>query len=80
MLFHIIYTETKVILSKHQYESFREIQNDFSDFKASLGPWTELEVIDYLDFEYPNLEPNANEQLQKLKQRWRNEITLSFCE
>ena len=77
MLIHIIFTETEITLSKLEYESFREIQNDFCDYKASLGPWTETEVIDYLNFEYPDLTPKACVQVQKLKSSGHNEIALS---
>ena len=55
-------------------------QNDFYDYKASLGPWAETEVIDYLDFEYPDLMPKASLQVQNLKSSGHNEIALSFCE
>jgi len=80
VLIHIVFTETAVILTKIEYKSFREIQNDFCDFKASLGPWTECEVFDYLNFEYSNLAPNARDQLKKLKSSGHNEIVLSFCD
>lgn len=59
MILHIIYTEAEVILSKKSYGSWREIQNEYSDFKASLGPWSSDEVAEYLSDEYSNIEPAA---------------------
>ena len=80
MNFHIVFTVSEVILSKLEYESWRELQNDFHDYKASLGPWSEEEVIDYLMNEYPNIKPSALQQVTKLKESGHNEIVLSFSE
>jgi hypothetical protein len=61
---HIIYTESEMLLSKKQYESWREIQDEYPDYKASLGPWDVEETEDYLKCEYPKIYPSASEQLR----------------
>ncbi|MBW4461453.1 MAG: hypothetical protein KME47_14630 [Nodosilinea sp. WJT8-NPBG4] len=68
MELHIIYTETEVLLSKKQYGSWQEIQAEFSDYKTSLGPWPADAVIDYLQTDYPGLEPSPAVQVAELLQ------------
>lgn len=63
MNLHIIYTSQAVLLSGRSYASWREIQDEYVDYVASLGPWTEGEVIDFLADDYPNLEPPAEQQV-----------------
>lgn len=65
---HVIYTETKMLLSKKPYGSWREIQAEFSDYKTSLGPWPADAVIDYLQEDYPRLEPSPAVQVAELLQ------------
>jgi len=60
---HIIYTRTVMLLSKHTYQSWREIQNQYPDYMTSLGPWEEDTVIEYLADEYPELSPRPQEQV-----------------
>jgi hypothetical protein len=52
-----------MLLSKHPYQSWREIQNQYSDYMASLGPWEEDTVIEFLADEYPELSPHPQEQV-----------------
>ncbi|MBC6623810.1 hypothetical protein [Pseudomonas sp.] len=63
MQIHIIYTRTITFLSKHPYQSWREIQNQYPDYMTSLGPWEEDTIIDYLADEYPELSPHPQEQV-----------------
>ncbi len=63
---YIVITARAVILSKQEYPSFREIQTDFDDYVSSLGPWSSEEIIDYLEFEYPDIVPQAKEQVEAL--------------
>ncbi|WP_185969203.1 hypothetical protein [Aliiglaciecola sp. M165] len=78
MKLFIVYTKDEMILSKQEYESWREVQNDFCDYQTSLGPWEENEVIDYLEFDYPDLYPSASVQVNNLKASGHFEIVLSF--
>jgi hypothetical protein len=52
-----------MLLSKHPYQSWREIQNQYPDYMTSLGPWEEDTVIQYLADEYPELSPHPQEQV-----------------
>jgi hypothetical protein len=80
VLFYIVYTDSEVVLTKVEYESWRELQNDFCDYKASLGPWAEGQIVEFLGDEYPKIEPSAFEQVSRLKECGHNEIVLSFSE
>lgn len=60
---HIIYTRTGMLLSKHPYQSWIEIQDQYPDYMTSLGPWEEETVIEYLADEYPELFPHPQEQV-----------------
>jgi hypothetical protein len=46
-----------------RYESWRKIQEEYSDYKTSLGPWSIEENEAYLKDEYPKIYPSAYEQL-----------------
>lgn len=78
MKFHLIYTESEVIVSTKPYASWREIQDEFSTYKASLGPWDELEIIDYLQDEYPLISPSAARQIEMLKSSQDITKTITF--
>jgi hypothetical protein len=45
---HIIYCESRVLLDKQPYGTWRELQDAYSDYKASLGPWEEADIIAFL--------------------------------
>ena len=45
---HIVYCEKRMLLDKGPYASWRDIQDAYGDYKASLGPWTEEEIISFL--------------------------------
>jgi hypothetical protein len=61
---YIIYTEDEIVLSRKHYKDWRQIQAEHKFFKASLGPWTNDAVVDYLEFDYKELSPSAAEQVQ----------------
>lgn len=66
MELHIIYTETEVLLSKERFASWQEIQDQYADYKSSLGPWEHEAVIEYLADEYSCLAPSAAIQVTAL--------------
>ncbi|MDF2077100.1 hypothetical protein P2Q70_21135 [Pseudomonas mendocina] len=80
MQLHIVYTETNILLSKHPYTSWREIQDEYESYKTSLGPWEHDEVIEYLADEHPNLSPSAQEQVGAFLVEASIVKTLTFCE
>ena len=65
MELHIIYTDSNVVLSKKKYDEWNQIQEEYPDYKASLGPWSLDEVIDFLKDEYDNLLPSASIQVNE---------------
>ena len=67
-----------MLLSKKQYPSWREIQSDFTDYKASLGPWSESEAFEYLRDEYPALEPAPDVQIAQLLKSSMHTKELTF--
>ncbi|GAA0857212.1 hypothetical protein [Aliiglaciecola litoralis] len=73
---HIVITEKEVVLTKQEYQSFREIQNDFFDYVTSLGPWTAEEIVVYLETEYPKIAPSAKEQVEALIKSGHFEVIL----
>ncbi|WP_090368589.1 hypothetical protein [Ferrimonas sediminum] len=66
MELHLIYTDSNVVLSKKKYADWVQIQEDFPDYKTSLGPWNLDEMIDFLNEEYDNLLPSASAQVNDL--------------
>jgi hypothetical protein len=62
---HIIYLESKMLLSRKQYPGWRQIQEEFPDYKTSLGPWPVSEVLDFLRAEYPISQPFTREQIER---------------
>ncbi|MGY5875774.1 MAG: hypothetical protein RTU30_08510 [Candidatus Thorarchaeota archaeon] len=53
MKIHIIYLHNgPLILSKKEYNSWHEIQEEYDDYMTSLGPWPTEDVIDFLEQEY----------------------------
>ncbi|MDO8329441.1 MAG: hypothetical protein Q7T36_03135 [Fluviicoccus sp.] len=61
--FHIIYTDRDMLLSRQAFASWRDIQEAYPGYLTSLGPWSAEEVIEYLQQEYPELEPSSEQQL-----------------
>ena len=75
---HIVFLESGVLVSKKTYADWREIQEDFSDYKASLGPWKQDEVVEWLEFEYSNLSPSASEQIRSLMSSDSESVELAW--
>jgi hypothetical protein len=45
---HIVYCEQRMLLDKGPYGQWRETQDAYADYKASLGSWTEAEIVAFL--------------------------------
>jgi hypothetical protein len=41
-----------LLLSKKAYLNWREIQDEFDDYMASLGPWSETEIAEHFASDY----------------------------
>lgn len=62
----IIHLEDDMLISKENFESWRQIQDEFENYQASLGPWSAQEVIEHLNDEYTNLNPKPDIQVSNL--------------
>lgn len=75
---HIIFIEEQVLVSKKRYASWQEIQAEFDDYKASLGPWDTATTVSWLAEEY-DLVPSAEKQIESLVSGDQAVRTLSFA-
>lgn len=76
--FHLIHTRNVMRVSRRRYADWREIEAEYPDYMASLGPWTWTEMRDYLTEEYPSLFPGPAEQLAGLVSGGQVVVTLTF--
>lgn len=77
-MLHLIYTQSEMFASKRPCSSWREIQDAYAGYVSSLGPWSEEDAIGYLQDEYPNLWPNAEEQIGALMCGAVETVALAF--
>jgi hypothetical protein len=76
---HVIYTRTNLILlSRQDYASWQQIQEDIDDYMASLGPWSPEQTIEYLREEHPDLSSDATEQMSAFLLTGESTVTLRF--
>ncbi|RKP47005.1 hypothetical protein [Trinickia fusca] len=76
---HVIYTRSDgILLSRRQYESWRQIQDEIPDYITSLGPWSLEQVVEYLDSEHSRLDPSAAEQVSTFLASAEPDIELKF--
>jgi hypothetical protein len=75
---HIIFAGEDVMISKKPYTSWREIQDEYEGYMASLGPWKVATVVSWLDEEYSDLVPSAQEQVEALLSSEEMARSLSF--
>lgn len=66
MRIHIIHTRLVMLVSKHPFQSWKEIQNQYPDYMTSLGSWKEDTVVEYLADEDPELSPHPRDQIDAL--------------
>lgn len=64
---HLIYVGAEVLLSKRAWSSWREIQDAFEGCKASLGPWDDDAVIEFLSDEYAVSPPSTEGWIASLR-------------
>lgn len=46
---HIVYGGPRMLLDRGQYESWRDVQDAYEDYNASFGPWSEAEIVGFLE-------------------------------
>jgi hypothetical protein len=51
---HIVYCRARTLLDRRPYPYRRteEIQQTYPDYKTSLGPWTEADILDFFTVDY----------------------------
>ena len=49
---HIVYCESQMLLDRGSYSSWRDIQDAYPDYKTSLGPWSEEEIIEFMSMDW----------------------------
>lgn len=54
-----------MLLTKKEYQTWRDIQDEYDEYKTSLGPWDVEEVINFIQFEYPMNPPFTEEQIRR---------------
>lgn len=75
---HLIHVQALVLVSRHPWASWREIQRAFRDYTASSGPWDEREVIEFLVDEYTLPKTAIAMQVQSLDTVPGGTIVLDF--
>ena len=78
MQLHILFTRSDVWLSKRDYPSWRDVQEEVEHYVASLDPWEAESVIEYLEFDYPQLSPSADTQVRALLSSADDTVVLTF--
>lgn len=61
----LVFIDDDILVSKKAYACWRDIQAQYDDFKASLGPWSNEDMINWLDEEYGGLFPTARQQVEQ---------------
>jgi hypothetical protein len=46
---HIVYCESRMLLDRGEYATWREVQDAYDDYKASFGPWSEADIVGFLE-------------------------------
>ena len=75
--YNLIYLKSGMLLSKKQFESWRNIQDFYEDYMASLNFETIEEVNEFLTLEY-KLEKGSVEKLTENIYAQENDIQLLF--
>ena len=54
MIYVIYLRNGSIVLSKKNYSSWREIQDEYTDYMTSLGPWVLEDILNFFEQEYGN--------------------------
>lgn len=75
---HLIYTRYEMLVTSQEYGTWRQIQDEYPDYVASLGPWNVEEMVEYLSDEYPKLCPDAQSQITSFLASGQQVVSLIF--
>ncbi len=62
----VVHTSSGMCLTTAVYSHWREVQDAFEDYKASLGPYEVDDLIEYLGIEYPTNPPFEAQDVRRL--------------
>lgn len=49
---HIVYCSSRTLIDRSGYASWRDIQHAYEDYMASLGPWSQAEIVEFLSDDF----------------------------
>ncbi|MES2811297.1 MAG: hypothetical protein V4670_02400 [Bacteroidota bacterium] len=75
--YNLIYLKSGILLSKKQFESWKNIQDLYDDYMTSLSFETIEEVNDFLSFEYKLEKENIKKMTENIYTQ-ENDIQLIF--
>jgi len=64
----IVYLRNGLLLSKRTYRDWREVQDQFFDYKTSLGPYNLDDLFSLIHDEYGDKPPFLREQVEAFVQ------------
>lgn len=50
---NLVYCDHRLVLDRRHYESWRAIQHAYPDYKTSLGPWSEEDIVAFFRDDFP---------------------------
>lgn len=73
-----ILLKNNVVLSKKWYSTWKQIQDEYDDYKTSLWPWTKNDLIGYFEDDYWN-ESEWPFSKQTIENFFSSEVTEIYC-
>ena len=70
----IVHTKNAMLLTRKYYADWRAVQGMFTDYVVSLGPFTPMELVDYLNFEYPVDPPFSEDVVRDFLRSERDDL------
>lgn len=61
----LIFIDDDILVSKKAHAGWRDIQAQYDGFDTSLGPWNSRDMISWLNDEYDDLFPAAQQQVEQ---------------
>jgi hypothetical protein len=68
-----------MLLDRGTYKSWREVQDAYPDYKASLGPWSETEIVEFLTSDFPSGESHWPFSRRDIAEFFRSNLQLLVC-
>ena len=75
---NLIFLKNSMLLSNKKYNHWREIQDEFEDYKASVNFKSLEDVVEYISFDYKKTKSFTEELVEPIKYIKNSFITLEF--